>query len=71
VVFDGYAGEELAIEISGTEHDTFDPDDSLGRYARVFDCRHGGLFGSFGPDDEALDPEDVGPWRVHYRIERG
>ena len=71
VVFDGYAGEELAIEISGTEHDTFDPDDSLGRYARVFDCRHGGLFGSFGPNDEALDPEDVGPWRVHYRIERG
>jgi hypothetical protein len=71
VLFDGYAGDELAIEITGTEYDTFDPDDSLGRYARVLDCRHDGLFRSFGPNDEALDPEDVGPWRVHYRIERG
>jgi hypothetical protein len=71
MLFDGYAGRELAIEIVGTEHDTFDPDDSLGRYARVLDCAPERLFRSFGPDDEPLDPEDVGPWRVWYRIERG
>lgn len=70
-LFDGYAAGELAIEIVGTEHDTFDPDDSLGRYARVFDCGHEQLFRAFGPEDEALDPEDVGPWRVWYRIDRG
>jgi hypothetical protein len=62
--------KNLAIEIAGTELDTFDPDDFIGRYVRVFDCACEDTLGTYGPDDEEIDPENVGPWRVWYRIER-
>lgn len=70
-LFHGFVSDNLSIEIAGIELDTFDPNDDLGKYTRLFDCSCEELFGSYGPDDGSIDPEDVGRWRVWYRIERG
>jgi hypothetical protein len=69
-IFEGYAEDDLAIEIAGTEKELFDPDESMGRYVRTFSCDAERWFGSYGPGDEAIDPEDIGVWKVWYRIER-
>jgi hypothetical protein len=70
-IFSGHASEELRVEIVGREEDLLDPDDWMGKYARIFDCKPEEWFGSYGPEGGAVSPEDVGPWRVWYRIDRG
>jgi hypothetical protein len=70
VIFDGYAQDNLVVEIAGAEKEIFDPSESIGRYVRIFDCAADRWFGSYAPGDEVVDPEDVGMWRVWYRIER-
>lgn len=70
-LFAGYASEELRIELVGTEKDCIDPDDWTGKCARVLSGPADGWFGDYGPQDAKITPEDVGPWRVWYRIERG
>jgi len=71
-LFHGFVSDNLSIEIVGIELDTFDPDDDLGKYTRLFDCSCEELLRSYEPDDDGpIDPEDVGRWRVWYRIERG
>jgi hypothetical protein len=71
VVFQGFAEMHLAVRVDATERDRLDPDDNLGAYTRVFACEALRWLGSYGPDDERLDPENVGPWQLWYRIERG
>lgn len=70
VIFNGYAEHDLAVEILATEKDTFDPDDSVGKYTRLFCAPAESWFGSYGPGDEPVDPEEAAAWRVWYRIER-
>jgi len=70
-LFQGFVSDNLSVEIAGIELDTFDPDDDLGKYTRLFDCSCKELFRSYGPDDDGpIDPEDVGRWCIWYRIER-
>lgn len=69
-VFEGFVEDDLAVRILAMERDTFDHDDNLGSYVRTFACGVDEWIGVYGPGDEAVDPEDVGAWRVHYRIER-
>jgi hypothetical protein len=70
VIFDGYAADDLRIELVGVEEDTFDPDDTLGKYTRLFCGSPASWYGSYGPSGEVVDPEDMLAWRVWYRIER-
>lgn len=70
-IFVGHAVDDLRIEIVGTEQDTFDPDDWMGKCTRVLCSPAEGWFGDYGPRSDEITPEDVGPWRIWYRIERG
>ena len=70
VIFDDFAADDLRIEIIAVEEDTFDPDDSLGKYTRLFCGDANGWFGIYGPNGEVIEPEDLVAWRVWYRIER-
>ena len=62
-------GQILAVRIIGTEKDTLDPDDTLGRYGRVLRGPIGHILGKYGPDDDELAPEDAGLFQVWYRVE--
>lgn len=68
-IFEGFVEDHLAIEVTGVEVDTFDPDDDLCRYRRVFRGAPETFVGSYGPGDEAVESEDLGDWRLWYRIE--
>lgn len=70
VLFEDYAADDLRIEIVGVEEDTFDPDDTVGKYTRLFSGPAETWFGSYGPNGEVVDPEDMLTWRIWYRIER-
>jgi hypothetical protein len=69
-IFEGFVESHLAIEVTGVELDTFDPDDDLCRYRRVFLGAPETFLGSYAPSDDKIDSEDLGDWRVWYRIER-
>jgi hypothetical protein len=69
-LFEGFVEKHLAVELLGIEQDTFDPDDKLPPYRRVFTGPPDGWLGAFGPGDEEIEPEDLGDWRVWYRVER-
>jgi hypothetical protein len=71
VVFDDLAVDEIGIEVSGLELDTFDPDDEVGCYRRAFRGDPASWAGAYGPADDAIDPEDMENWRLWYRIEVG
>jgi len=70
-LFEGFVERHLAIELVRVELDTFDPDDKLPPYRRVFTGPPDSWLGMFGPGDEEIEPEDLGDWRVWYRVERG
>ncbi len=70
LIFEGAVEEKLAIEIRGVELDTFDPDDKLPTYRRIFHGKPEDWLGAYGPTGSLIDSEDLGPWRIHYRIER-
>jgi hypothetical protein len=71
VIFEGYVENDLRIEIAGTELDTFDPDDVLGKYTRLFCGDPNRWYGAYGPDDEKpIEPENLTSWEIWYRIER-
>lgn len=69
-LFEGFVEDHLAVEITGIEMDTFDPDDEICRYRRIFMGPPESWLGSFGPGAEKIEPEDLGDWRLWYRIER-
>jgi len=68
-LFEGYVEHDLFIQIGGVELDTFDPADKLCIYKRAFRGKPGYWIGSYNP--EVMNPgvEDVGGWKVWYRIE--
>jgi hypothetical protein len=68
-LFEGYVEDDLFVRIGGVELDTFDPDDVLATYKRAFAGRVVDWIGSYGPSDTHETVEDVGNWRVWYRIE--
>jgi hypothetical protein len=70
VLFEGFVEDHLAVELTGIEMDTFDRDDKLCSYRRVFDGPPDRWLGAYGPRDEKIDLEDLDAWRVWYRIER-
>ncbi len=70
LIFEGFVEDHLAIEVTGVELDRFDPDDDLCRYRRVFRGSPETFLGSYGPADETAESEDLGDWRLWYRIER-
>ena len=68
-IFDGLVKNRvLSITISGKELDTFDPDDVLNRYHRIFSGSPETWYGQYYPTNEYLDREDVGDWALWYRI---
>ena len=69
-IFCGKASGELVVQIRGGELDWLTRDDPLGTYTRRFEGAPAKWLGRYQPDDEPLDSEDVGLWRVTYRIER-
>ncbi|MEO0972059.1 MAG: hypothetical protein AAFX85_03120, partial [Pseudomonadota bacterium] len=69
-LFSGYVAEDLRIEVIGLELDTFDPDDALGKYTRLFTGAPEHWYGRYAPSGAPVDPEDMQSWRLHYRIER-
>ncbi|HYU34803.1 MAG TPA: hypothetical protein VEW48_21855, partial [Thermoanaerobaculia bacterium] len=70
VIFSGHAENDLAVEILAMERDKFDPDDSVGKYTRLFCAPAESWFGNYVPGDEPVDPESAPAWRIWYRIER-
>ena len=71
-IFEGYVFDDLKIEILGTEKDLFDPNDTLGKYSRIFCKTVKEMYGEYHPNgNQVVDPENMVSWKVWYRIERG
>ena len=71
VIFDGWVETQLAVEVGGVELDTFDPDDRLATYKRVFTGDPSHWVGTYAPSGAAIDVQDVGGWQLWLRIEPG
>ena len=69
VVFDNWVESKLAIQVGGVELDTFDPDDRLIPFKRVFSGDPIEWHGHYAPTGEAVDPQDPGGWKLWFRIE--
>jgi hypothetical protein len=69
-IFRGVAADDLAIRIAGGEHDWLSENDPLGVYTRHFVGSAQSWLKTYRPDDESIDEEDVGLWKVTYRIEK-
>lgn len=74
VVFEGEVedGETLVVEAKGTELDKLSADDELTSYRREFTGPVSGWAGSYTPWDEGTDdvkdPEQLGDWRLAYKV---
>jgi hypothetical protein len=68
-LFEGYVEHNLFVQIGGVELDTFDPDDKLCTYKRAFTGKPRYWIGSYNPEIMNPSEEDVGGWKVWYRIE--
>lgn len=68
-LFEGYVEHNLYVQIGGVELDTFDPDDKLCSYKRRFRGKPGYWIGSYNPETSQPSVEDIGGWKVWYRIE--
>jgi len=69
LIFEGYVTDYLGLEIIGIEKDTFDPDDKLCSYKRIFNGMSSSWRGNYGPGNEKIEFEDLGDWKIWYRIE--
>lgn len=69
-LFEGLVADHLAIELTGEEQDVTSANDELNPYRRIFRGPPATWLGSYGPGDERIEPEDLGDWRIWYRIER-
>jgi hypothetical protein len=68
-LFEGFVEDHLAVEIRGIDMDTFDPDDALCPYRRVLTGAPESWLRRYGPGGETIEPEDLGGWRLWYRLE--
>jgi hypothetical protein len=71
VLFDGWAEDALAIEIAGIELDTFDHDDRLIPFKRIFTGDPASWYDAYAPTGDVIDPQDPGGWQVWLRVEPG
>jgi hypothetical protein len=69
-IFAGHAADNLSIEVAMV-HGDHDRDDFTTPYRRVFCCPAREWFRAYTPTDEVIDPEELGTWRLWYRIDRG
>jgi hypothetical protein len=69
LLFEGYVEHNLFVQIGGVELDTFDPDDKLCVYKRRFGGKPGDWIASYDPESSRPSVEDVGGWKVWYKIE--
>ncbi len=68
-IFEGWAETTLGIEIGGVELDTFDPDDRLATYKRVFEGKPSDWLAHYAPTGNPIDPQHLSGWKLWYRIE--
>jgi len=68
-LFEDWAETALGIEIGGVELDTFDPDDRLAAYKRVFEGKPTDWLANYAPTGSPIDPQHLGGWKLWYRIE--
>lgn len=69
VLFDDWVEGKLALQIGGVELDTFDPDDRLAPYKRVFSDNPDDWYGRYVPTGQVVDLQDPGGWKLWLRIE--
>lgn len=70
VIYEGEAGDDLTVELRGTEHDVLSADDALETYRREFSGDPESWVGEHSfADAEPDDPEDLSNWRVCYWVE--
>lgn len=73
-IYEGEAGDELVVELSGEEIDLTSANDELTPYRRTFRGPVDEWLGWYGPGDEhsddVSDPENLDNWRVSYEITR-
>ncbi|MFN0015049.1 MAG: hypothetical protein ACKVU2_10910 [Saprospiraceae bacterium] len=69
VLFEDWAETALGMEIGGMELDTFDPDDKLASYKRVFQGKPADWLANYAPTGDPIDPQNMGGWKLWYRIE--
>lgn len=69
-LFEGCVQDHVAMANTGIEMGTFDPDDKFRPYRPVFTGLPAEWLGSIGPGADHIEPEDLGDWRLRYRIER-
>jgi hypothetical protein len=71
VLYEGTVGENLIIELFGTELDDLSTNDELQEYRREYTGDASSWLGRHQPTDEGSDdPENMSDWRVCYDIER-
>lgn len=70
VLYEGPCGDDLVVELFGTELDDFTPNDELEDYRREYSGDPASWVGRHQPTDEGSeDPENLTDWRVCYDIE--
>ena len=69
VIFDDFVEHILSVQIGGLELDTFDPDDKICTYKRLFEGKTAEWIGTYANHDGDMDIENVGGWKVWYRVE--
>lgn len=70
VLYEGAVGDNLVVELFGTELDDLSPNDYLQDYRREFTGEASSWVGRHQPIDEGSDdPENMTDWRVCYDIE--
>jgi len=69
VIFDDFVEKALYIQIGGLELDTIDPDDQLCTYKRLFNGKPLEWIGEYAAHSGEMNVEDVGGWRLWYRVE--
>ncbi len=68
-IFEDFVEKALYIQIGGVELDTIDHDDQLCAYKRLFKGKPLEWIGEYAAHSGEMNIEDVGGWRLWYRIE--
>lgn len=68
VIFDDFVANALSVQIGGLELDTFDPDDKLCTYKRVFTGSPADWIGHYSAHTGEMNMEHIGGWKLWYSI---
>jgi hypothetical protein len=69
VIFDNFVESALFVQVGGLELDSFDPDDQLCTYKRLFSGKPEDWIGEHAAHSGAISVENVGGWKLSYKIE--